>query len=126
MAPILYEEAEDEDLKEYSVEAVYEYGGENLLTALKNATGLEVMKVMGAVARIMAKLEIEHIFHSDLKPANIVIANGVVKLLDFGVAMTLNQETRMLSTKNLKGGTFRYLPPEVLTSTQGKPTAVDV
>ena len=124
--PISCEEAEDTKLQTFCFEAVYEYGGENLLTALENSDAKEIMDVMEDVAQIMAKIETKGIFHSDIKPQNIVISNDVVKLLDFGVAMSFDQKTRLFSTKNLKGGTLIYLPPEVLEKEKGKPAAVDV
>ena len=124
--PISFEEIIDNVLGEYCFEAVYEYGGENLLTALKNSNARDIMNVMRTVAKIMARLEVKNIFHSDIKPANIVISDGVVKLLDFGVAMVIDSKTLMFKTKSLKGGTLIYLPPEVLKSQQGEPTAVDV
>ena len=120
VVPISFEEVEDTELNEHVIEIVYEYGGDDLLTALENKTGEEIMKVMGSVAKAMACLEAKNIFHSDIKPENIVISDGVVKLLDFGVAMSMDRKTRMLITKDLKGGTFAYLPPEVLETHRGE------
>ena len=126
VVPISLEEFEDDVLGEYHFEAVYEYGGENLLEALKNPTGEEVMKVMGTVAKIMARLESQNLFHSSIRPTNIVISNGVIKLMNFGVDMSIDLKTRMLTTKDPKGEAFAYLPPEVLENQRGEPTAVDV
>ncbi|MCY1019766.1 serine/threonine-protein kinase PknK [Pyxidicoccus sp. MSG2] len=49
------------------------------------------------------------ILHRDLKPANILVVDGQVKLLDFGLAVGLEQRVRARSS-----GTPGYLAPEVL------------
>ena len=125
-APISISEIDDKDLPHHIIEFVYEYGGEDLFTALKNADGQKIVEVMVSVVKIMAKLELNQIFHSDIKPGNIVISNGVVKMVDFGVAMYFDTKTQMLSTKTLKGGTVLYLPPEVIINKKGKPASIDV
>ena len=124
--PISCEEIEDKKMGRFYFEAVYEYGGENLLIALKNSDAEEIMNVMAGFANTMALLESKHIFHSDIKPANIVISSGVVKVLDFGVAMSFDHKTSMFTTKDLKGATLLYLAPEILEGKSSEPTAVDV
>ena len=125
VALISFKKIEKTDLNETIFEIVYEYGGDNFLTAFKDANGQKIMDAMETVAKIMARLESENIFHSDIKPENIVISNGVVKLVDFGVSMKFDTKTSMLVTKELMGGTSLYLPPEVLETEKGKPTTVD-
>jgi hypothetical protein len=49
------------------------------------------------------------ILHRDLKPANILVVDGQVKLLDFGLAVGLEQCVRAMWS-----GTPGYLAPEVL------------
>jgi hypothetical protein len=49
------------------------------------------------------------IIHRDLKPANVLVVDGHVKLLDFGLAICLEQRLRAL-----RSGTRGYLAPEVL------------
>ncbi|MBN8231526.1 protein kinase [Corallococcus macrosporus] len=49
------------------------------------------------------------IIHRDLKPANILVLDGKVKLLDFGLAVGREQRVRAMSS-----GTPGYLAPEVL------------
>ena len=107
VTPISFAETDDRYLPEHIIELVYEYGGDNILTALKNADGKKIIEVMVSVAKIMSKLENHKIFHSDIKPENIVISNGVVKILDCGVSMVFDNKTSMVHTKALKGG-FPY------------------
>ena len=73
VTPISISETDDKFLPHHIIEFVYEYGGENLLTALKDVDGHEIVEVMNSVVRIMAKLELKQIYHSDIKPENIVI-----------------------------------------------------
>jgi tetratricopeptide (TPR) repeat protein len=50
------------------------------------------------------------ILHRDLKPGNVLVVDGQVKLLDFGLALT-REESRHAEV----GGTLAYIAPEVLT-----------
>ena len=53
------------------------------------------------------------ITHRDLKPRNILVKEGVIKLCDMGEARMMSKKMQTLS--NTKGfGTTIYLPPEVL------------
>ncbi|MDZ4769006.1 MAG: tetratricopeptide repeat protein [Chloroflexota bacterium] len=47
--------------------------------------------------------------HRDLKPANILVVNGTVKLVDFGLASAKSQDEEM-------AGTIGYMAPELLQS----------
>ncbi|WP_224364560.1 ATP-binding protein [Hyalangium versicolor] len=49
------------------------------------------------------------IIHRDLKPANVLVVDGHVKLLDFGLAVSMEQRAQAL-----RSGTRGYLAPEVL------------
>jgi hypothetical protein len=49
------------------------------------------------------------IIHRDIKPANVLVADGQVKLLDFGLAVALEQRARAF-----RSGTRGYLAPELL------------
>ncbi len=48
------------------------------------------------------------VIHRDLKPANILVHEGRVKLVDFGLSQRVEEHTEEL------GGTVGYIPPEVL------------
>ena len=67
------------------------------------------------------------IIHYDLKPANILFHNGIVKIVDFGISKKMeNDDTNIqLTTPGL--GTYWYLPPEVFVDNHPKVSSkVDV
>lgn len=68
-----------------------------------------VMQVLQALAYLHRR----GILHRDLKPENMLVINGQVKLLDFGVAQPLSQ-----SQSHEFSGTLAYMSPEAL---QGLP-----
>ena len=124
--PIDIKDIKDDLRSEHIIEMLFEYCGTNLLAALKDADTKTIMDAMMQVALTMAKLEEKKIFHSDLKPENLAILNGVVKVLDFGISMSFDKKSQMLTTKTMKGATFPYLAPEVFGTYKGHPTPVDV
>ena len=79
--------------------------------------------VIAAIARQLCgglnHLHGQGIVHRDVKPSNIVIANdGAVKLLDFGIAVSIPSERQRDSTITSVGnfvGTMRYAAPEMLS-----------
>lgn len=57
------------------------------------------------------------VIHSDIKPQNIVIVgSGNIKLMDFGIAKTLSEQTNEIS--EVAVGTVQYVSPE---QAEGKP-----
>lgn len=70
------------------------------------------------LAQVLYALDYLHrcgILHRDLKPSNIQVVNGIVKVLDFGLAITLHQrEAAALDAQ----GTVGYVAPEVLLHQQ--------
>ncbi|XP_041109198.1 dual specificity protein kinase Ttk-like [Polyodon spathula] len=63
------------------------------------------------------------IIHSDLKPANFVIVNASLKLIDFGIANQIQPDVTSI-VKDSQVGTLNYMPPEAIkdnSSIAGKP-----
>lgn len=71
-------------------------------------TNKELLGLLVDVARALSFIHSRQILHRDIKPSNIMIVDGQVKVLDFGLAF-LGQ-----SGSGKVEGTPNYLPPEIL------------
>ena len=93
--------------------------GQALDSIIKNAGALpfdSAVKIMGHLADAIAHAHEQGVIHRDLKPQNIMISEeGVVKLLDFGIAQTDDGLVKTVTGSIL--GTFFYSSPE---QNQGK------
>jgi len=58
------------------------------------------------------------IVHSDLKPANFILAGGNVKLIDFGIAKTIQPDRTSITCDQIVG-TFNYMSPEAISDLNG-------
>ena len=87
---------------------VMEYCAQGTLTDLMSRTALSLSDILRLGIRLADGLTYMHdrgVLHRDIKPSNVgFTANGVAKLLDFGLAGTADQP----------GGTLAYLPPEAI------------
>lgn len=94
---------------------------ENAQTLDKAASNLSVsgrINLLGQVLEALGYLHQHGILHRDLKPGNVLVVDGVVKVLDFGVALAAHDRTgadRIV-------GTLSYMAPELL---QGDPPTVE-
>jgi eukaryotic-like serine/threonine-protein kinase len=92
--------------------------GETLAARLKQGPlPIElVVRYGGQIAAALAEAHGKGIVHRDLKPGNIMIAKSGVKVLDFGLAKSGQDET--LTASHMVMGTPAYMSPE---QRQGKP-----
>lgn len=71
----------------------------------------EVQDIMLQLTSAIAKAHESYIIHRDIKPQNVIILeDGRVKIMDFGIAAQLNSNE--LTQTNSVMGTVYYLPPE--------------
>ena len=93
--------------------------GESLRSVLDRFGGLPPRKAVDLVLQICSGLKEAHaqgIVHRDLKPENVMIdAQGNVKIMDFGIARSMEAVTRMTGSIL---GTPAYMAPEQVA---GKP-----
>ena len=94
---------------------VMEYIDGRTLKQLVNKRGaLTVAEVIDIMTQLTDGLSAAHdayIIHRDIKPQNIMILDdGLIKITDFGIAMTLNA-TQLTQTNSVMGS-VHYLPPE--------------
>lgn len=93
----------------------YVQGGDlrNLIRRSGSLTEKEALTILYQMARGLMAAEAEDIIHRDLKPANIFISkNGMVKIGDFGLARTTDQERTILTLDGTIVGTPGYMSPE--------------
>lgn len=60
----------------------------------------------------------QKIVHSDLKPANFLLVEGSLKLIDFGIAKAIGNDTTNIH-RDQQVGTINYMSPEALSDTGG-------
>jgi len=136
---LLHEARASSSLSHPNICAIYEVGetnGElyiamelvegNTLKVLIGETGLPAESVLRYGVQIASALGRAHdkgIVHRDLKSANIVVsADGLIKVLDFGIAKRIDSEvsegtTLMIDSQpepSSVSGTLTYMAPEVL------------
>lgn len=84
----------------------------------------EVVDIMAQLTDGLSQAHDAYIIHRDIKPQNIMILdNGMVKITDFGIAMSMNA-TQLTQTNSVMGS-VHYLPPEQ-ASGKGATTKSDI
>ena len=98
---------------------VFEYvPGESLAARLARVGRLpepEAARLAAEVAEALAHAHTRGVVHRDVKPANILIdPDGRARLVDFGIARTVQEAQTRLTNQGDVMGTLRYMAPEQL------------
>lgn len=91
---------------------------EEAKTILEVGQGQPLEFNVGLLLQILHALAYLHrrgIVHRDLKPSNILVSNGQVKLVDFGLSIAIGKSREI-------AGTLSYLPPEILQGAEAAAT----
>src|SRR4051795_551804 len=90
--------------------------GRTLRDIIKSEGRLPAPRAMEIVADVCAALEFSHrngIIHRDIKPANVMITpTGAVKVMDFGIARAVADNSATVTQTANVIGTAQYLSPE--------------
>ena len=98
--------------------------GEDLQRRLSRPEPMSLTRKLEIASEVCEGLAYAHrrgVVHRDIKPANIFITDeGVVKLLDFGLARMVTSE---LTASNMMLGTLNYMAPEQVRGERTDPRA---
>ncbi|MBA3457306.1 MAG: protein kinase [Deltaproteobacteria bacterium] len=73
-----------------------------------------IRSVLTQLAEGLAFLHARGVIHRDIKPSNAIVVDGVVKLLDFGLALERRRQDDEVARETRLVGTAAYLSPEYL------------
>eukprot|EP00826_Nyctotherus_ovalis_P012401 TRINITY_DN13276_c0_g1_i3.p1 TRINITY_DN13276_c0_g1~~TRINITY_DN13276_c0_g1_i3.p1 ORF type:complete len:483 (+),score=132.18 TRINITY_DN13276_c0_g1_i3:1073-2521(+) len=101
------------------IESLFEWGGSSLYDRITKMSYIPPQTVLSWAKQSVAGLlaaENQGIFHSDIKPQNMVVNEGLLKIIDFGSAVKMSSRDSLLhtTTARIRDVTPSYLPPEVL------------
>jgi len=115
-------EFNDEEANETHIEILIEHGGKPLEKLLAKTSISELMPIIRQTLDAFNCMAENGIFHSDIKPKNIVMKDGIVKIIDFGMSKDLKEQTMLQQNMSRIGskilvGIREYLPPELYRDT---------
>ena len=88
---------------------------ENKTSIVKYSTNKPLQTKLDVIIQLFEALRYlhhHHIIHRDLKPENVVVTNGQVKVLDFGLAL-MRQRSGGIENDDAVIGTIPYIAPEI-------------
>jgi serine/threonine protein kinase len=107
----IYDDGESDGAYYYAMEYIEGAGLDTFLANKEKMAPIEALRIIRACAEALQHSHARAVIHRDIKPANIMLMpNGGVKLMDFGIAKVLDA-TRMTETLSVLG-TVEYMSPE--------------
>ena len=86
---------------------------EHIITARRPLTLIQKLDILMQVAAGLHHAHVNTVIHRDVKPANMmVLPDGTVKILDFGIALLSQAAGARLTAQGALIGTLRYMAPE--------------
>ncbi|KAL0134308.1 hypothetical protein PUN28_001247 [Cardiocondyla obscurior] len=111
----------DYEIKNYMVYVVMEMGDTDLSRLLRSMSKISLTMILYYWTEMLTAVKHIHdngVIHSDLKPANFLLVRGRLKLIDFGIASSVNSDMTSV-VKNNPIGTLNYISPEALMDIGG-------
>jgi len=117
--PLEIRKSEDKAKKRVYFEMLFQYSGVSLSQDIFQPDAREVLLTAQRTAQIFMEMHKANIFHSDIKPANIVRDGDTFKVIDFGVSLTFDEDEKFIkavesTTEGFRGWTEAFVPPEKL------------
>ena len=108
---------DDDGLPFYTMDLLND--AQTILQAGREATLEEQVRLLIQVLQAVAYMHQRGVVHRDLKPQNILVTDGLVRVLDFGLSTLL--EHASIGSAGGTIGTLAYMAPEVL---RGEPATL--
>jgi hypothetical protein len=124
--PAIFDAGLDEDSGELYLVMAY-LPGLNLRDLLDETGALPcdwTLAIGAQLASVLAAAHARQVVHRDLKPANIIVGpEGLVHVVDFGIAAVLEPDASRLTMTGDKPGTLNYMAPEQIRAQPAGPAA---
>ncbi|XP_009863867.1 PREDICTED: dual specificity protein kinase TTK, partial [Apaloderma vittatum] len=104
------------EITDHHIYMVMECGNIDLNSWLKKKKSIDPLERKSYWKNMLEAVHTIHeygIIHSDLKPANFLIVDGMLKLIDFGIANQMQPDVTSI-IKDSQVGTMNYMPPEAI------------
>ncbi|KAM6324257.1 dual specificity protein kinase TTK [Aegotheles albertisi] len=104
------------EITDHHIYMVMECGNIDLNSWLKKKKHIDPLERKSYWKNMLEAVHTIHeygIIHSDLKPANFLIVDGMLKLIDFGIANQMQPDVTSI-IKDSQVGTMNYMPPEAI------------
>lgn len=115
----------DYEIRENHLYLIMECGSLDLSAFLKKQKAdkieLDVIQILAFWKNMLRAVETIHkhgVIHLDLKPANFMLVNYTLKLIDFGIANSIQVDATSI-IKDTQFGTLNYMAPETINDMSG-------